>query len=154
MPGTRIRTMFFIWIISAGLLQATVLTDLNLLVALSVFSGYRKGPTTGLATGAFIGAFAGILSSTPLGLNVGLHSMVGFAAGMVRTRIYYDYKENIFMEFMFSFIGAALFYSAYFILTGKIQPSIFSAAVLTAAISPLLFRLVEGRDREISGPLN
>lgn len=143
--------MFFIWIILTGLVQAAVFNDLNLLVALSVFSGYRRGPTAGLATGAFIGAFSGIFSSMPLGLNIALHSMVGFAVGFTRARIYY--KENIFMEAIFSFLGIALYYSAYFIAAAEIQTSIFSTAVVTAVIAPVLFRLVEGADKTASLPL-
>jgi len=137
------RGMFFIWVIIAGLLQATLLKGLNLLAVLAVFSGLRKGPLTGLLTGGGIGIFVGVLSASGFGLSVALYSMLGLVSGVVKSHIYY--KENIFMEFMFSFSGIVLFYFAYFILTGRIEASIFSIALFSALISPLLFRIVESQ---------
>lgn len=133
--------MFFVWVVIAGVLQVTVLRGLNLLAVLAVFSGLRKGPLAGLLIGGAIGIFAGILSASSFGLNLILYSTVGFISGIARLHIYY--KANIFMEFMFSFCGVILFYLAYFILTGTAGSSIFSAVLFSAAVSPILFRIVE-----------
>lgn len=133
--------MFFVWVIIAGILQITILRDLNLLAVLAVHSGLRKGPLAGLLIGCAIGIFAGILSISPFGLNLILYSMLGFVSGIARLRIYY--KENIFMEFMFSFCGVVLFYLVYFILTGTARSSILPAVLFSTAVSPILFRIVE-----------
>ena len=133
--------MFFSWVIIIGLLQVTVLRELNLLVVLAVFSGLRKGPVLGLLIGGAIGIFVEILSSSAFGLNLVLYSMVGLLSGIAKSHMYY--KENIFMEFVFSFFGLILFYFAYFVLTSTIQTSIFSTALFSAVVSPVLFRIVE-----------
>ncbi|MEE8317431.1 MAG: hypothetical protein V3S13_00810 [Candidatus Omnitrophota bacterium] len=133
--------MFFIWVILAGLMQITVLWELNLLVLFAVYSGLRKGPLGGLLIGGAIGIFAGIISSSIFTLNLALYSLVGFLSGLAKSHIYY--KENIFTHFLFSLCGLVLFYLAYFILTGRIQASIFSAILFSAALSPILFKVIE-----------
>ena len=90
--------MFFIWIIIIGLLQITVLRDLNLLVVLAIFVGLRKGPIRGLLTGGMIGIFSGILSSSAFSLNLLLYSVIGLTSGIVKSGMYW--KENVFMEFV------------------------------------------------------
>lgn len=135
--------MFFIWVILIALLQATVLKGVNLLAVLAVFSGLKKGPVKGLLMGSAIGGLCGILSASSFGLNVALYSLVGFASGSFRAYIYY--KENIFMEIIFSFCGLMLFYFAYFIISRTLQMSVFSTALFSAALSPVLFRIVGGR---------
>lgn len=133
--------MLFIWVIIIGLLQMTVLKDLNLLVVLAVFSGLRKGPIAGILIGGAIGFFTDILSVSRFGLNIFLYSLVGFISGFVKSHIYY--RENIFMEFVFSFCGIILFYILYFFLTGDVRTSIFYVALFSAVVSPLLFKVVE-----------
>jgi len=133
--------MFLICVILIGLLQVTILKDLNLLVVLAVFSGLRSGPIAGLLIGAAIGIFSGIFSSSSFALNLVIFSIVGFTSGIVKSYIYY--KENIFMEFMFSFCGIFLFYFLYFIFTKRYPASIFAIALFSAVISPALFRIVE-----------
>ncbi|MBU1061192.1 MAG: hypothetical protein KJ957_06810 [Candidatus Omnitrophica bacterium] len=133
--------MFFIWLILAGLLQLTFVMDLNLFVLLAVFPGLRKGPFAGLLMGAVTGIFVGFISASHFAVNIALYSLVGFLSGAVRAHIYY--KENIFMEFVFSFCGVIIFYSAYFILTNTVKSSIFSTALFSAALSPLIFKIVK-----------
>jgi len=133
--------MFLICVILAGLLQATVLRDLNLLVVLAVFSGLRKGPIVGLLVGGAIGVFAGFFSGSAFGLDLALFGIVGFTSGVVKSFLYY--KENVFMEFMFSFCGVALFYFLYFIFTSRLPASIFAIALFSAIVSPLIFRIAE-----------
>ncbi len=133
--------MFLICVILIGLLQVTILRDLNLLVVLAVFSGLRSGPIAGLLIGGAIGIFSGIFSSSSFALNLVIFSIVGFASGIVKSYIYY--KENIFMEFMFSFCGVFLFYFLFFIFTKSYPASIFAIALFSAVISPALFRIVE-----------
>jgi len=142
--------MFFIYVIVLTLLQATVLKDLNLLVLLAVFAGLRKGPVGGLLIGGVIGMVFGFFSAAEFTLLLALYSIVGFTSGMVRAHIYY--KENIFMEFMFSFGGVMLFYLGYFILRGILPESIFSIALFSAALSPILFRIVEKETMEVRHP--
>lgn len=133
--------MFFIWALIIGLLQMTVLREIDLLVVLAVFFGLRKGPLSGLLVGAAIGMLMEILSSSSFGLNIALYSMVGLASGIASSRIYY--KKTFFLEMAFSFCGAILFYVAYFILTRTFSPSIFSIALFSALVSPAIFRMVE-----------
>jgi len=142
--------MFLVWVVLAGLLQVTVLYDLNLLVVLAVFAGLRKGPLLGLLIGSAIGAFAGIFSASALTLNLALYGLVGFASGLARARIYY--KENIFMEIVFSFCGLTLFYILYFILTGRAPASVFYIAALSALVSPVLFRILDYRSSGAASP--
>ncbi|MFC1667611.1 hypothetical protein ACFL0P_07145 [Candidatus Omnitrophota bacterium] len=133
--------MFFIWVILATLLQATVLNGLNLLVLLAVFSGLRKGPFVGLLVGVAIGVFACFFSASSFGLHLALYGMVGFVSGIARAHIYY--KEDMFMQFVFCFCGLFLFYFMYFILTNTIQVSSISTVLFSAALSPVLFKIVE-----------
>lgn len=133
--------MFLICMILAGLLQITVLKDLNLLIVLAVFLGLRKGPIAGLFAGAGIGMFASIISGTVFGLDMAIYGLVGFTSGIVKSFLYY--KENVFMEFMFSFCGVFLFYFLYFIFTKRIPASIFAMALFSAIASPFIFRIVE-----------
>ena len=133
--------MFLICMILAGLLQITVLKDLNLLIVLAVFLGLRKGPIAGLFAGAGIGMFASIISGTVFGLDMAFYGLVGFTSGIVKSFLYY--KENVFMEFMFSFCGVFLFYFLYFIFTERIPASIFAMALFSAIASPFIFRIVE-----------
>lgn len=81
--------MFFIWVILIGLLQATVLNGLNLLILFAVFAGLRKGPFGGLLIGCAIGTFSGILSASSFTFNLILYSMAGFASGLVSASLYY-----------------------------------------------------------------
>ena len=133
--------MFLICMILAGLLQITVLKDLNLLIILAVFLGLRKGPIAGLFAGAGVGMFASIISGTVFGLDMAIYGLVGFTSGIVKSFLYY--KENVFMEFMFSFCGVFLFYFLYFIFTKRIPASIFAMALFSAIASPFIFRIVE-----------
>ncbi len=133
--------MFFVWVVIIAVLQMTVLKEVNLLIVLAVFGGLRKGAKLGLILGLAIGIFAGLLSSVSLGLNIALYGMVGLLSGIAKAHIFY--KEDIFMDIIFSFCGVILFYSAYFILTKTSQVSILSTALFSAALSPALFRIVE-----------
>ena len=81
--------MFFVWVVIAGLLQATVLKGLDLLLVMAVFAGLRKGMLGGLLVGAGIGMFAGILSGASFGLILMLYAMTGLMAGIVKTHVYY-----------------------------------------------------------------
>ena len=120
--------MFFVWLILIGILQLAFVTDLNLFAVLAVFSGLRKGPFAGLLMGAITGIFVGVISASHFVVNTVLYGLVGFLSGAVRAHIYY--KENIFMEFMFSFCGVIIFYFAYFILTSSVNSSVFSTALI------------------------
>jgi len=133
--------MFFAWVAVIVALQMTVLKDANLLIVLAVFVGLRKGATLGLAIGAAIGMLAGFFSGAGFGLNIGLYAMVGLLSGIAKARIFY--KEDIFMEVIFSFCGVILFYGVYFILTKAVYVPVLSTALFSAALSPVLFRLVE-----------
>lgn len=133
--------MFFILALVAAFLQFTILRVVNFLVVLAVFSGIRKGPLAGLLMGSTIGVLAGIFSASSFMLNIILYAMVGFSAGVARSKMFY--KETVFSEFMFSFAGTILFYGAFFILTDIPQPFIFYTGLLSAAFSPLIFRLAE-----------
>lgn len=133
--------MFFVWAVVIVALQMTVLKGANLLVVLAVFAGLRKGATLGLAIGAAIGMFAGFSSGAGLGLNAGLYAMVGLLSGIAKAHIFY--KEDIFMEVIFSFCGVMLFYGVYFILTKENYVPVLSTALFSAALSPILFRVVE-----------
>ena len=137
--------MFFLWVIIAGLLQTTCLRDINIMAVLAVFSGLRKGPLAGLLIGGVIGILAGIFSEVSFGLNIVPYSLVGFAAGVVKEQIYY--KENLLMQFMFSFGGIVLLYLIYFILTNTVYTFIFYTAFLSACLSPIVFRIVGGSQR-------
>ncbi len=133
--------MIFIWVVGAGLLQMTVLSDVNLLVVLAVFAGLRKGPVGGLLIGSAIGLFVEILSGSRFGLNLALYGVVGLLSGIATSRIFY--RQKALMEFLFSFSGVLIFYLGYFILTRRTPPSIFAIALFSAALSPLVFRLVK-----------
>jgi len=139
--------MLFVWIFIAGLLQMTVLDDVNLLVVLAIFAGLRKGPVLGALVSCAIGIFVEVLSGCAFGLNIALYSMIGLASGFARAHM--SYKENIFMQFIFSFCGLALFYFLYFILSGVIRPSFFITILFSTAISPLVFKLADGSRRTI-----
>ena len=133
--------MFFVWVVVIVALQMTVLKDVNLLVVLAVFAGLRKGAALGLAIGAAIGMLAGFSSGAGFGLNAGLYAMVGLLSGIAKAHIFY--KEDIFMEVIFSLFGVILFYGVYFILTKASYVPILSTALFSAALSPILFRVVE-----------
>ena len=133
--------MFAVYVILSGLLQCTMLRDLNLLVVMAVFAGLRKGPIGGLLIASAIGIYAGVLSASSFASNIILFGLIGFASGAARTHIYY--KENIFIDFVFSFCGVLLFYFAYFVFVGVTGASIFTTALFSAAASPLLSRMIE-----------
>lgn len=133
--------MFFVWVVVAGLLQVTVLRDLNLLVVLAVFAGLRKGSALGLLAGICIGVFSGIFSVLPFGLNLALYGLVGFLSGFAKEHIFY--KENILMQIIFSFCGLFLFYLAYFVLTSSMNRAILPTLLFSAIVSPIVFRVVE-----------
>ncbi len=118
-----------------------MLRDLNLLVALAVFAGLRKGPIGGLLISSAIGIYAGILSASSFTANIILFGIIGFASGVAKIHVYY--KENIFIDFVFSFCAVLLFYFAYFIFVGVTGTPIFTTALFSAAVSPLLFRMIE-----------
>lgn len=139
--------MLFVLVIIAGLLQMTALNDVNLLVVLAIFAGLRKGPVLGALISCAIGIFVEVLSGSAFGLNIALYSMIGLASGFARERM--SYKENIFMQFIFSFCGLGLFYFLYFILSGVIQPSFFTTILFSTAISPLVFKIADGSRRTI-----
>jgi len=103
-----------------------MLRDLNLLVVLAVFAGLRKGPIGGLFISSAIGIYAGILSYSSLAYNVILFGLIGFASGTAKIHIYY--KENIFVDFVFF---------------GATRAPIFTTALFSAAVSPLLFKMIE-----------
>lgn len=132
--------MFFLWVLTAGLLQVTVLRDLNLLAVLAIFAGLRKGPVPGLLFGICIGMFNGILSVSPFGLGLFLYGAVGFLSGFIRARIFY--KDNMLTQIVFSFCGLFLFYFAYFVLTDSIDRSILPTVLFSAVVSPVVFRVV------------
>ncbi len=133
--------MFVVYVILSGLLQCTMLRDLNLLVVLAVFAGLRKGPIGGLLISSAIGIYAGILSASSFASNIILFGLIGLASGVAKIHIYY--KENIFVDFVFSFCGVLLFYFAYFVFADVNGTPIFTTALFSAAISPLLFRMIE-----------
>ena len=133
--------MFFGWFILIVFLQLTVIKNLNLIVLLAVFAGIRKGELFGLLVGAMVGSVLGLFSSAPFILNLLVCSLVGFLSGLIKAHIYY--KENVFMEFMFSLCGLVIFYSAHFILAGTIYTSAYSAILLSALVSPVLFRIID-----------
>ena len=133
--------MFLVAVFVAGLLQATFLRDVNLLVVLVVFAGLRKGIVPGLAIGAAIGVFSGILSGASLGLNIALYAMTGLLSGIASSNIFY--KEDVFTDIVFSFCGVVLFYAAYFMVTNSNHVPILTSALFSAALAPLLFRIVE-----------
>ena len=133
--------MFILYVILSGLLQCTMLRDLNLLVVLAVFAGLRKGPIGGLLISSAIGIYAGILSASSFASNIILFGLIGLASGVAKIHIYY--KENIFVDFVFSFCGVLLFYFAYFVFADVNGTPIFTTALFSAAISPLLFRMIE-----------
>lgn len=133
--------MFFIWIFILGLVQAAVSLHINFLVLLAIFAGLRKGPLGGLFIGSLIGLFAEILSSTVFGLNIVIYSILGLLAGIIKARIYY--KENVLLEFLFSFFGMLFFYLVYFVFTRTIQTGIFFTIIFSSLISPILFRLLD-----------
>ncbi|MBU4590636.1 MAG: hypothetical protein KKG01_06910, partial [Candidatus Omnitrophica bacterium] len=112
--------MVFVWVIAAGLLQMTVLRDVNLLVVLAVFAGLRKGPVFGFLLGALIGLFVEMLSGSTFGLNLALYSAVGLLSGIAKSQMFY--RESVLMEFLFSFSGVLVFYLGYFILTKRTPP--------------------------------
>lgn len=85
--------------------------------------------------------FAGLSSGAEFGLNVGLYAVVGLLSGIAKANIFY--KEDIFMEVIFSFCGVILFYGVCFILTKAIYVPVLSTALFSAALSPILFRVVE-----------
>ncbi|MBU0759367.1 MAG: hypothetical protein KKC66_05580 [Candidatus Omnitrophica bacterium] len=134
--------MVFVWALIIAVLQVTVLDDINLLVILAVFAGLKKGPLAGLLAGGVIGVLAGVFSSAPFTLNLALYMITGFMTGLVRSRMFY--RETVFSECVFSFAGVIFFYSVFFILTGTPQPFIFYTAFFSAALSPLVFKVVEG----------
>ncbi|MBU4312498.1 MAG: hypothetical protein KJ706_07250 [Candidatus Omnitrophica bacterium] len=133
--------MVFVWVIAAGLLQMTVLRDVNLMVVLAVFAGLRKGPVFGFLLGALIGLFVEMLSGSTFGLNLALYSAVGLLSGIAKSQMLY--RESVLMEFLFSFSGVLVFYLGYFILTKRTPPSIFATALFSAAVSPIVFRFVK-----------
>jgi len=133
--------MFFVWVVVAGLLQVTVLRDLNLLVVLAVFAGLKNGPLLGLLAGICIGAFSGVLSVSPFGLNLALYGLVGFLSGSAKEHIFY--KESVLMQIIFSFCGLFLFYLAYFVLTNSMNVSILPTLLFSTIVSPAVFRVVE-----------
>lgn len=133
--------MLFIWIIILGLLQSVAQLNINFLGLFAIFAGLKKGLAWGLVTGIFIGSFAEILSSSAPGLNLMLYSGIGLAAGIIKQKIYY--KEGASMEFLFSFFGLFCFYFAYFAFTRTVQASVLFTIILSALVSPLLFRVVE-----------
>ena len=88
-----------------------------------------------------IGIYAGILSASSFASNIILFGLIGLASGVAKIHIYY--KENIFVDFVFSFCGVLLFYFAYFVFADVNGTPIFTTALFSAAISPLLFRMIE-----------
>ncbi len=133
--------MVFVWVTGAGLLQMTVLRDVNLLVVLAVLVGLKKGPVFGFLLGALIGLFVEILSGSAFGLNLALYSIVGLLSGIARSQMFY--RESALMEFLFSFSGVLVFYIGYFVLTKRTPPSIFATILFSAAVSPIVFRFVK-----------
>lgn len=81
--------MFFVWVVIVGLLQATVLNGLDILLVMAVFAGLKKGMLGGLLVGVGIGMFVGILSGASFGLILVLYAMTGLMAGIVKTHVYY-----------------------------------------------------------------
>ncbi|MFC1621006.1 hypothetical protein ACFL2G_01760 [Candidatus Omnitrophota bacterium] len=139
--------MFFLLAIIFGFLQMTVLDDVNLLLVLAIFAGLRKGPFLGALVSCAIGIFVDVLSGCAFGLNVALYSAIGLVAGFASEHM--SYKENIFMQFIFSFLGLGLFYLLYSILGGVAHPSFFTTILFSAVISPLVFKIADGRRRTI-----
>ena len=133
--------MLFAWIIILGILQSAGSLNINFLGLLAIFAGFKKGPLWGLFTGIFIGILSEILSSSAFGLNLVLYSGVGLLSGIVKQKVYY--KEGAAMEFLFSFFGILFFYLAYFVFTRTFQPSVLFTIIFSAAVSPLLFKVID-----------
>jgi hypothetical protein len=133
--------MFFLFVAGLIFLQFTVFGDINILAALVILAGLKKGIRQGLTAGCIIGSLAGIFSSYSFVFNVALYVILGLTAGAARSRMFY--KETFFSEFLFCFAGVILFNGLVFILKGAPQPFIFYTAFFSAAVSPLVFRAVE-----------
>ncbi|MFH1478865.1 MAG: hypothetical protein ABIG92_03715 [Candidatus Omnitrophota bacterium] len=133
--------MFFIVMLIAAVLQFTILRYINVLIILAVFVGLREDMWKSLLYGMLIGLVADIFSITDFGLNMFLYGAISTICNFARKHIYY--KENILMDMVFTFTGAALFYLLYFIFTRNLHVSIFCTALLSSVASPLIFRLCE-----------
>ncbi|MFH1782668.1 MAG: rod shape-determining protein MreD [Candidatus Omnitrophota bacterium] len=133
--------MLFIFIFIFMLLNLTILKDINLLMILVVFTGLRKGLGFTVLIGALIGLLVDIFSITTFGLNIFLYSLIGFLVYVVKAHILY--KEDVFMDIVFTFTSVCLFYFLYFIFTRSIQVSIFHMALFSSIISPFIFRACE-----------
>ena len=133
--------MLFIWIIILGFLQSAASLNINFLALFAVFAGLRKGPLAGLFIGIFIGGLAEALSSSPPGLNLMLYSALGLLSGAIKQKLYY--REDIAMEFLFSFFGMILFYAGYFAFTRTAQAGVLFTIIFSTLISPLLFMLID-----------
>jgi len=133
--------VFFLLAAAVVFLQFTVLGDINILAALVILAGLKKGIRQGLTAGCIIGSLVGIFSTYSFVFNVALYVILGLAAGSARSRMFY--KETLFSEFLFCFAGIILFHGLIFMLKGAPQPFIFYTAFFSAVVSPLAFRAVE-----------
>jgi rod shape-determining protein MreD len=84
--------------IAAGILQSTLLAKVavfktvpDLALCIVVYSAYTNGTMTGQISGFFSGLFLDFLSSTPLGLNCLVRTIIGALAGVFKGTLFLDF---------------------------------------------------------------
>lgn len=145
-------------ILAAALLQSTVLSRLSMYIfaapdlalCVLVFSAYINGAMTGQLTGFFSGLLLDFFSSSPLGLNAFVRTLIGALAGFLKDTFYLDI---VFLP-MALCAGATLFKAFMFFLLNLLFPdavpsydfaglTLWVELAMNTVLAPFLFALLK-----------
>jgi rod shape-determining protein MreD len=152
-----------VFTLGAALLQSAVLSRFvvyihavpDFALGILVYTAYVNGTMTGQLTGFFSGVLLDFLSSSPLGLNAFIRTLIGALTGIIKDTFYLDF----FFFPMVLCAGATVFKALLFFLLHLLFPQIvpyysFGAISLWIELglntltAPLLFGLLK-----LFGPL-
>ena len=150
--------MCLVFMLSAALLQSTVLSPLSLHIyaipdlalLILVFFSYMNGTMMGQVGGFFSGLFIDFLSPAPLGLNAFIRTLTGALLGLFKGTFYLDIIFLPMILCALATIFKALIYYVLHLLFGESIPSyaffelkFWVELGLNTFISPFIFGLLK-----------
>jgi len=148
--------LMFILIVVCFIIQNTISLyskDLfvtpNLLLILSVITGYLIGSNKGIIVGFVAGLFVDVLACDIIGMNALLYMYIGFISGFFH-KVFY--KDFVIVPLALIFIGDFIYNFAYymfrFLVRNKLDFSyymekvVFPEMIITTVVALIVFRVI------------
>lgn len=139
------------FILQSTVFQVISLADVvpNLLLIVTVASGYMRGRVEGMVTGLFCGLLVDFTSGGVIGLCALFYLIVGYINGLCN-KIYYrdDFTIPIILVAVSDFIYSFLYYTFEYLLRGKTDLFFYFRRIMlpqmvyTVLVSVLLYKLL------------